>query len=171
MGSRCHRAHPLACCPRPNRLGNWFRRHHRRSRRGARLSSAGRGRRGETGQAGETGRTGAQGDTGAQGRPGEAGLPRKQRHAIVYLFCFALLIAGGGGYLGVRGVVLAHRAISVTHHHSALCMAITQLEQNKPPPGNPVDNPSRAYEQREHAIFTQLRSGFGCPDTPEGTTP
>jgi hypothetical protein len=43
-----------------------------------------------------------------------------------------------------------------------LCTTFGRLAALKPPPGNPVANPSRAYLQEEHAALVDLGSDLGC---------
>ena len=43
-----------------------------------------------------------------------------------------------------------------------LCSTFGVLAALKPPPGNPKTNPSRAYEQEEHATLVQLGTDLGC---------
>lgn len=44
-----------------------------------------------------------------------------------------------------------------------LCTTLNRLAALQPPPGNAAANPSRAYEQGEHAILSQLGPDVGCP--------
>ena len=46
-----------------------------------------------------------------------------------------------------------------------LCTTFGRLAALKPPPGNPAVNPSRAYEQEEHATLDQLGTDLGCKVT------
>jgi hypothetical protein len=43
-----------------------------------------------------------------------------------------------------------------------LCLTFGKLAALKPPAGNPATNPSRAFEQREHATLVQLGTDLGC---------
>lgn len=43
-----------------------------------------------------------------------------------------------------------------------LCTTFGKLAADKPPPGNPATNPSRAYEQIQHATLDQLGTDLGC---------
>lgn len=43
-----------------------------------------------------------------------------------------------------------------------LCTTFGKLAANKPPPGNPAANPSRAYDQNNHAILDELGTDLGC---------
>jgi flagellar basal body-associated protein FliL len=51
------------------------------------------------------------------------------------------------------------QAAKVEH---ALCLTLDRLAANKPPAGNPIGNPSRAYEQAQHAILAQLSPDLEC---------
>ena len=42
-----------------------------------------------------------------------------------------------------------------------LCATFNRLAANKPPAGNPEKNPSRAYDQRNHAILDELGPDLG----------
>ena len=42
------------------------------------------------------------------------------------------------------------------------CATLNLLYAQKPPPGNPAKNPSRAFDQDLHARFAQLRDDLGC---------
>lgn len=43
-----------------------------------------------------------------------------------------------------------------------LCITFAQLAANEPPAGNPEANPSRAFDQKEHAILVDLGTDLGC---------
>ena len=43
-----------------------------------------------------------------------------------------------------------------------LCATLAKLAANKPPAGNPQTNPSRAYDQNNHAILDELGPDLGC---------
>lgn len=43
-----------------------------------------------------------------------------------------------------------------------LCTTLNSLRDLKPPPGNPVSNPSRAYLQEQHDKLAQLSVDVGC---------
>lgn len=47
-----------------------------------------------------------------------------------------------------------------------LCTSLNRLAALSPPPGSPADNPSRAYEQDQHAILAELGPDVGCPPAP-----
>lgn len=96
---------------------------------------------------------------------------RRQRKTGVLLVAAGIVLLGGiiaGNYyltIGVAtrtataqqraGVVLGER----------LCTTFGRLAALKPPPGNPAVNPSRAYEQEEHATLDQLGTDLGCKVT------
>lgn len=64
--------------------------------------------------------------------------------------------------------VVAHRrqvagqAAAAAVFESKLCEAFGVLGALKPPPGNPAANPSRAYEQAEHAALVHIGVAVGC---------
>jgi len=43
-----------------------------------------------------------------------------------------------------------------------LCTTLQREAALKPPAGSPAGNPSRAYEQAQHAILAQLGPDIGC---------
>jgi hypothetical protein len=43
-----------------------------------------------------------------------------------------------------------------------LCRSFAKLAANKPPSGNPATNPSREYDQNNHAILDELGPDIGC---------
>lgn len=43
-----------------------------------------------------------------------------------------------------------------------LCTTFGKLAANKPPAGNPATNPSRRYDQNNHAILDELGADLGC---------
>lgn len=44
-----------------------------------------------------------------------------------------------------------------------LCSTLDAVKALQPPPGNPATNPSRAFDQEEHAALSQLASDLNCP--------
>jgi hypothetical protein len=44
-----------------------------------------------------------------------------------------------------------------------LCHTLDSLSALNPPPGNPADNPSRAYLQQQHKVLSELGSDLKCP--------
>lgn len=44
-----------------------------------------------------------------------------------------------------------------------LCSTLKPLAAIKPPAGNPVTNPSRAYDQKLYAVLSGLGPDIGCP--------
>lgn len=48
-----------------------------------------------------------------------------------------------------------------------LCTTLTKLAADKPPPGNPKTNPSRAYLQSQHVILSQLGTDIKCSSLPK----
>lgn len=43
-----------------------------------------------------------------------------------------------------------------------LCTTLGRLAALQPPPGSPLDNPSRAYLQAQHAVLAELGTDVGC---------
>jgi len=50
------------------------------------------------------------------------------------------------------GVLIVHK----------LCVSFGKLAAEKPPAGNPATNPSRAFDQGQHAVLVGLGSDLGC---------
>lgn len=44
-----------------------------------------------------------------------------------------------------------------------LCRTFGKLGALKPPPGDPVHNPSRAFDQQLHQTLVELGTDVGCP--------
>ena len=53
-----------------------------------------------------------------------------------------------------------HRQNQATE--AKFCMELGKLAALKPPPGDPVTNPARAYDQELHAGFAALGGSLGC---------
>ena len=123
-----------------------------------------------------TGRKGDKGDTGPAGQKGDAGekgrsLPPSIRRAIVYLCLLSLLLSGVGLFWSSHEVHVNQAAQRTEQAQqrkqgertlTLLCTTFGELAANKPPPGNPQTNPSRAYDDRQHVILDQLGADLGC---------
>jgi hypothetical protein len=115
---------------------------------------------------------GAKGEKGDQGATGASRLPVVQARAIVYLFALnlALFIVLGAALFHYVHAYQAGQARDQAAQRKAgqvveraLCGTFGELALNKPPPGNPAQNPSRAYDQRQHAILAQVGPDLRCP--------
>lgn len=85
----------------------------------------------------------------------------------------ALTLVVGGGNLW-ESWSQTHAITSAQHAEDAarkqagakleakLCSTFGTLAALRPPPGDPLKNPSRAYEQEQHAILVQLGTDLGC---------
>jgi hypothetical protein len=114
---------------------------------------------------------GEQGDTGQRGARGPA-MSGPVRRAIVYL-CVGAFTIGGANLLWTNQAVNSYKAGQAAEQATAqrqgemlehkLCTTFGSLAALKPPPGNPHTNPSRAYEQGEHAILDQVGPDLQCP--------
>lgn len=74
------------------------------------------------------------------------------------VFFFASL--GGAYYLIHQNEIEQQRQGLVIEYR--LCRTLDALASLTPPAGSPVTNPSRGYEQHEHAVLAQLGADVGC---------
>jgi hypothetical protein len=112
---------------------------------------------------------GRQGDKGEPGEPGKQGIrgqgmQLRSRRAVAVLILVLFVLEGlnleftaqwenhSQAAARAQGILIEHR----------ICTTMGELAANKPPPGNPATNPSRAYDQRNHAILDQLGPDLGC---------
>lgn len=114
------------------------------------------------------------GPQGERGKPGERGpgLTPAVRRTLVYLFTTAAVLAATALFWVAR---TADTTTAQYRHEQAataaagrvlehkLCTTFGKLAALKPPPGNPNTNPSRAWEQGEHAILDQVGPDLQCP--------
>jgi hypothetical protein len=91
-------------------------------------------------------------------------LPGPQARAIVVLVFIAFLINGAGLFWQAHQVSVNQAAERRSGQllGRKLCQTFGELAANKPPPGSPLTNPSRAYDQRQHDILDQLGIDLGC---------
>lgn len=97
------------------------------------------------------------------------------RKQLVYSFVFLVVLALAMG--GVNALWTAHEvhvASAAQRQEQAaqqrqgeqieqkLCTTLGKLAILKPPPGSPLTNPSRAYDQELHAALAQLSPDLGC---------
>lgn len=119
----------------------------------------------------QKGDPGAKGDKGDRGERGQQGLPSAMRRAIVYLFVVALAMSGAnllwtshevnvGHAAQVRDQAVQRKEGEVIERK--LCTSFGSIAALKPPPGNPLTNPSRAYDQNLHSRLDGLGSDLGC---------
>lgn len=86
------------------------------------------------------------------------------KYAVTFLFLFALLLAAAN-LLWTAHEVAANQAAqrrAGQQVERALCQTLDRLAALKPPPGNPVQNPARGYDQQLHATLSQLAPDLGC---------
>jgi hypothetical protein len=104
------------------------------------------------------------GERGAKGDKGEQGMPAGQRRAIIYLFLlnFALFLVLGVALFHSQARQQAEQRQAGLVIERKLCRTFGSLAANQPPPGNAVKNPSRAYDQRNHAILAQIGPDLDC---------
>jgi hypothetical protein len=124
---------------------------------------------------GPQGPRGSQGNQGNRGEKGASGLSVDVRRALVFLFALAVLMAGANLLWTAHEVHASQAAIQAGQHREQvsqqqagavlgrkLCTTFAKLAANKPPAGNPATNPSRKYDQDQHAILDQLGTDLGC---------
>jgi hypothetical protein len=111
------------------------------------------------------------GPRGAKGDRGDRGLSRLQGRAIVVLFLIAALSGVGNLFWTAHEVhasTTAQRQEQAAQQRAGvvieqkLCTTLGRLAVLKPPPGSPLTNPSRAYDQELHAALAQLSPDLGC---------
>jgi type II secretory pathway pseudopilin PulG len=129
---------------------------------------------------------GVQGKQGKQGERGERGLSRLQGRAVVVLFVIAAALGGFNLFWTAHEV---NAASAAQQHEQAsqqqqaaqqqaaqraqgaaferrLCTTLGRLAALAPPPGSPLNNPSRAYLQAQHAVLAELGPDVGCKERP-----
>jgi hypothetical protein len=82
------------------------------------------------------------------------------------------LITGAGNLLATHDQIRASQAsqrqqlAALRRERTAiqlkLCTTLGKLAELKAPPGDPATNPSRAFDQEEHATLSQLGTDLGC---------
>jgi hypothetical protein len=80
-------------------------------------------------------------------------MPRRISPIAVAVAAFVLALALNTAY--------TTWAVNTSQHR--FCTTVGLVGAQKPPPGNPQANPSRAYLQELHLHFTQLYRSPGCP--------
>jgi hypothetical protein len=94
----------------------------------------------------------------------------QQRWGVVLL---ALLLLVGGGnlwatyaqvhdYKAEQAREQAVQARQGAHVLHLLCASFGELASDTPPAGNPAQNPSRAFDQKQHVILVSLGTDLGC---------
>jgi hypothetical protein len=84
------------------------------------------------------------------------------------LVALTLIVGGGNLWSGYDQARSQARAVQAEQRQAAavlerkLCSTFGRLAANVPPAGDPAKNPSRKYDQNEHAILDQLGDDFGC---------
>lgn len=113
------------------------------------------------------------GQKGDKGDRGERGMTIGARRAVIYLFVLTVLLSGANlAWTGhetrasqaaqARTQAAQRRAGVLTE--AKLCQTFGALAALKPPAGNASANPSRAYEQDQHAILSQIGADLGCKE-------
>lgn len=113
---------------------------------------------------------GPQGEQGERGEPGATGAPlsRRWRWSVVYLVLAALALAALAFYGGVHeqgASQAAQRRAGLTLERQ-LCATFGKAAALKPPAGDPRMNPSRAYLQGQHVIWTEVVTDLHCNRLP-----
>jgi hypothetical protein len=109
------------------------------------------------------GSKGDKGDRGERGRRGE-GMATGTRRAIVMLLVLTVALSG---LALLAAVGYYHRSEGAQQRQGEqleqkLCTSLAKLAALKPPGGSPASNPSRAFEQQQHAVLAQLGPDLGC---------
>jgi hypothetical protein len=106
----------------------------------------------------------ARGPQGDQGTRGERGTQGERGRAVIVLFLIGALVGSGNLFWTAHEVSVfaagQHRQNQATE--AKFCMELGKLAALKPPPGDPVTNPARAYDQELHAGFAALGGSLGC---------
>jgi|HubBroStandDraft_2_1064218.scaffolds.fasta_scaffold01897_2 hypothetical protein len=109
------------------------------------------------GPRGDKGDQGDQGEPGKQGARGE-GMQLRSRRAVAVLIVVLFVLEGlnllfTAAYENhTQAQQRAQGAVVVRK----VCAGFAELAADKPPAGNPKTNPSRAFDQRQHAILTGI---------------
>lgn len=110
-----------------------------------RITSLGRGAKGEKG---------TQGETGVQGERGERGLSLVQGRAVVVLFALAVVLAG-------YSLIANSRDIGSNNHK--FCQVVTGFTAVPvAKPADPAANPSREQAWEWYQRFVSLGHDLGC---------
>ena len=85
------------------------------------------------------------------------------RGVWIMVICIAAAIALNAGFTlwAIRNYQQAQKTQGAAIE-TTLCATLNRLAALKPPPGNPAQNPSRAYLQQEHATLAQLGGDLRC---------
>ena len=85
--------------------------------------------------------------------------------AIVCLLGLLVLVGAGNLLATYRAVDDFKKAQKQAGQvvEQKLCKTFGKLGALKPPPGDPVSNPSRAFDQNLHGTLVELGTDVGCP--------
>ena len=131
--------------------------------------------RGPQGTPGMQGQRGRPGETGRAGKPG---ISTGTMRAFVALLVLVLIVGGAnlwGSWDQVHSFKEQLHAQQVAEQKAAakeigeLCSTFGKVALLKPPAGNPVTNPSRAFDQSLHADLAGVNPDLGCTKL-RGTT-
>ena len=107
---------------------------------------------------------GDKGDRGERGPAGRRGLPVIQGRAVVVLFLISVAISAFAvwwvSYEVSRNNAEQRREGQV--FEQKLCATFRPAAALVPPAGNPARNPSRAYLQGEHLVWTGVLADLKC---------
>ena len=93
----------------------------------------------------------------APGRPG----PGRPVAVAITSVVLALALNAGFTYWSIGNAQQAQRQQGIAVERK-ICTTLAHLAALKPPAGNPVKNPSRAFDQDLHATLDQLGPDLGC---------
>lgn len=106
---------------------------------------------------------GSKGEQGERGQRGE-GVTRGARRAFAVLALLSLVLSA---LALLAAVGYYHRSQGAQQRQGEqielkLCTTLGKLAALKPPGGSPASNPSRAFEQQQHAVLAELGPDVGC---------
>jgi hypothetical protein len=118
---------------------------------------------------------GPRGEKGNRGDRGMPGLSGRVTRAVLFMFALAVILAVSGLFWINHEVHVNAAALQASYAREqqeqrqagaalgrALCTTFGRLAALKPPPGNPVLNPARGYDQQLHVTLDQLGTDLGC---------
>jgi hypothetical protein len=87
----------------------------------------------------------------------------------ITILMFLLILVGVGNLLATYNAIDNFKKAQVDAGQvveQKLCKTFGKLGDLKPPPGDPINNPSRAFDQKLHETLVELGTDVGCPPRP-----